>query len=77
MASMWCQYLNVCIQAKGWTHEQLAKSSGVSRPTISEYLKGNQIPDINKFSEMINALGGSFLAFHKFSTKNKKQESKE
>ena len=75
MSQSWCQYLNVCIQAKGWTHEQLSKSSGVSRPTISEYLKGNQVPDINKFGEMISVLGGSFLAFHKFN--NNKQESKE
>lgn len=68
MKPKWAEYLRICMTAKGMTQEALSKKCGVSRPTIGEWLAGNQTPDIKKYEQALDALGGNWMGYHKFKT---------
>ena len=61
----WATYLTICMAAKGMTQEALASKCGVSRPTIGEWLAGNQTPDIDKYERAMHVLGGNWIAYQK------------
>ena len=44
-------------KAKGWTQEELARRSGVSRVSINRYENGERIPDLITARMIATALG--------------------
>lgn len=43
--------------ARGWTQDQLAEKSGVSRPTIARFELGERVPDVMQLYRLAAAFG--------------------
>lgn len=45
------------LDKREWSHETLAGLSGISRPQITNYIRGNNVPGLDKVQKVAQALG--------------------
>lgn len=49
--------LKACRKFRGWTQQKLSEKSGVDRAVISRYESGLSCPTVERFDDLMNAMG--------------------